>query len=1202
MEKEAKFEFIEVQNDNIYEIVSQENVIDEESVYMLCEDNELQPDEHHQLKESVVYVTEDEVLIEEEESIESYNNNDDTEAESCKQTTSNHHLTCDICDREFITVTERNEHIEDHFLTVECPHCLRTFVGDRAFNHHTSTGKCKEFVVSDRFKCDLCNEKMFDSKDAYNKHVSAKHKCVISEDRIDCTQCNRTFAKLKYLRKHIREVHEKATPFHCKTCGKKFNRKANLIEHELIHDNKYLAVCKTCNKSYRTPSALKLHERTHTGEKPYVCKICNEKSYAYNSDLKRHQRAVHKIVDGDKTYPCTHDGCNKVFYEPKLLRNHASRSHKYVNDWLYCQFCPLSFAINEEFELHTYSHFKSRTCSGCNVRLFQICNDWYEIHTTANCKNNNHIHSFGTNNAADDGITIKQEPIAEMETVELDELLDVKTDVDFNDFGEVFATSLNTTLEIAENNLNTANVPQQMAYSQQFSKPQLKFRVVNIKMKETVETEKTKRTRGIKCRFCDKVLQTRFWLDNHIQSYHSVDNETKCKHCNQKFQSFQQLDKHLKRCAGNNRKRIFKRFIHPHRPKENFQCDLCGNVLKKFRTLEDHMKEVHSNECSFECRICGRFYPSRYYLSKHLLRHKQGKASDTENVDLDTDLMERRKYTRVHPHRPKSNFTCDICNKKISRFDILEEHMSNNHSARDSFRCRICGRCYPSRYYLQKHIGRHKNGSQHQPADEDFDKGLMERNKYHRHDPNQRTQDLTCDECGKVFKHHNMLMEHKTARHSAEATFLCRKCNRFYPNRYYLAKHMKRHEELEKNCISIDQFEGDLDEDLVARNKYLRPDPNETKSSYDCDECGLTFTKFHKLTEHIRSKHSDDNGYRCTKCGRCFPNRYYLTKHKKIHENNTRSINVTDDESNEQRPYTINQPHQRNSTFVCNTCGMIYPKYELLQEHISSNHTSLESFMCGVCNRSYPNRHDLVKHMKRHQSDTKVEEKIANVVEENLVKRHKYFRAHPHRPVSNFECDICKKVLSSFYSMEDHMKSKHSKKSKTRYPCSKCKKDFMTKKRLKQHETLKHSTVKPEVVKPKVETKHMCSICGRLFPERSKMIMHEKTHSGTTISCETCGKEFLYKHYLQKHIKNVHSKVKNLACGIDGCEWKFAYQQCLIRHRARRHGIVKNRNACPICSKEFPESKYHLQRHLKAHANNTAKEYIPEPKDESSSK
>lgn len=234
-------------------------------------------------------------------------------------------VSCDICDREFNTIAERNHHIEEHFKQIECPICLRTFIGDRAFEFHTSTGKCKGAKINlELFRCSLCNEKVFDSMDTLNNHMRSEHDCSINAERLSCERCNRTFGKMKYLRKHIRELHDMATPFDCKTCGKRFNRKANLMEHELIHQGKYLADCKTCGKSYRTTSALRLHERTHTGEKPYKCDLCNEKSYAYNTDLKRHKRSVHGILG--TPHPCTQ--CEKIFYEPKLLRKHTAKAHK----------------------------------------------------------------------------------------------------------------------------------------------------------------------------------------------------------------------------------------------------------------------------------------------------------------------------------------------------------------------------------------------------------------------------------------------------------------------------------------------------------------------------------------------------------------------------------------------------------------------------------------------------------------------------------------------------------------------------------------------------------------------------------------------------------------------------------------------------------------------------------------------------------
>lgn len=231
---------------------------------------------------------------------------------------------CDICDSCFDTKEDRNIHIEDHFKRYECPNCTRSFVGDRAYEYHTRSGKCKTVVEQTLFRCNLCNEKVFKSAAALKVHENSVHRCAIETNRITCKQCQRTFAQLRYLRKHIYEVHRKLTQFSCSVCHKVFNRRSNLSEHMLIHEQKYLAPCSICKKSYRTKSALRLHERMHTGEKPYKCDICSEKAYAYNTDLKRHKRQVHGILGTQ--HPCR--VCHRIFYEPKLLRNHCKKYHR----------------------------------------------------------------------------------------------------------------------------------------------------------------------------------------------------------------------------------------------------------------------------------------------------------------------------------------------------------------------------------------------------------------------------------------------------------------------------------------------------------------------------------------------------------------------------------------------------------------------------------------------------------------------------------------------------------------------------------------------------------------------------------------------------------------------------------------------------------------------------------------------------------
>lgn len=231
----------------------------------------------------------------------------------------------------------------------------------------------------------------------------------------------------------------------------------------------------------------------------------------------------------------------------------------------------MSFGIYDEYKAHTFGHFSTRSCSGCNVRLVQICNEWFELHTPSNCQNNNHIHTFNTHSEL---VVIKQEPPAEMGAEQLDELLNVKPDVDLDDFGEIFAANLNT-IELNENKGDFDNSSINAQQNLNNFTP-LKYQVVSITMKDKQEK---KRSKGFQCRFCDKILLSRFRLDSHIQSYHMC-NQAICKHCGRLFTSFQRLDNHVKRCTSNNKKRSYMR-RHPHRPSENFECDICGSILKK---------------------------------------------------------------------------------------------------------------------------------------------------------------------------------------------------------------------------------------------------------------------------------------------------------------------------------------------------------------------------------------------------------------------------------------------------------------------------------------------------------------------------------------------------------------------------------------------------------------------------------------------
>lgn len=237
---------------------------------------------------------------------------------------------CDICREEFDTREERNAHIDAHFQTFECDGCGKVLMGEKQFKHHQKVQRCSASQPADDtrlFECFVCHKGGFFTERSLRVHYNRTHDEIrirtAPHFKVNCNECNKTFANIYILKAHIEEIHRERERHRCDECGKVFNRMANFKWHQLVHKDELPCVCKICGKSFRTISGLNLHKRTHTGEKPYKCDICNEKSYAYNTDLKRHKRSAHGIID--KTFVC--ERCERIFYERKFLRKHMDKEH-----------------------------------------------------------------------------------------------------------------------------------------------------------------------------------------------------------------------------------------------------------------------------------------------------------------------------------------------------------------------------------------------------------------------------------------------------------------------------------------------------------------------------------------------------------------------------------------------------------------------------------------------------------------------------------------------------------------------------------------------------------------------------------------------------------------------------------------------------------------------------------------------------------
>jgi len=195
------------------------------------------------------------------------------------------------------------------------------------------------------FMCEIC------SKYLKNRHILGMHRRNHFRERVNCTEpgCEQTFSQMSCLKKHLL-IHrgEEAKIFYCDECPKSFSLPSALAGHQMRVHNERLK-CSQCEKTFYSSKHLKAHEvishgAEHTeGVKIYQCESC-EKRFVKSSALSRH-RLTHT---GERNYTCP--TCGKAFPQSGHLIGHM-RVHS--NEKLFsCEICPKTFKTQSTLNRH----------------------------------------------------------------------------------------------------------------------------------------------------------------------------------------------------------------------------------------------------------------------------------------------------------------------------------------------------------------------------------------------------------------------------------------------------------------------------------------------------------------------------------------------------------------------------------------------------------------------------------------------------------------------------------------------------------------------------------------------------------------------------------------------------------------------------------------------------------------------------------
>ena len=204
----------------------------------------------------------------------------------------------------------------------------------------------------------------------------------------------------------------------------------------------------------------------------------------------------------------------------------------------------------------------------------------------------------------------------------------------------------------------------------------------------------------LSCHLCNRLFRTKHKKDLHIKTQHKSNSNIgmKCRQCDRVLQSKVAL--------------IYHQEVTHQEAEYKHHCDICQKSFKTKHSVNVHKRSVH-NRRKFYCRECF----SDFKLNSHLLRH-------LKNVhDLDLKKYDRKQeyhacticdFRTVYKQNlnlhmesahsvHKETFTCEICRYQFRQKSSLTRHRLTVHADKEELKCQFCSFSSKYEYNLLRH-------------------------------------------------------------------------------------------------------------------------------------------------------------------------------------------------------------------------------------------------------------------------------------------------------------------------------------------------------------------------------------------------------------------------------------------------------------------------------------------------------------------
>ena len=428
-----------------------------------------------------------------------------------------------------------------------------------------------------------------------------------------------------------------------------------------------------------------------------------------------------------------------------------------------------------------------------------------------------------------------------------------------------------------------------------------------------------------------------------------------------------------------------------------------------------------------------------------------------------------------------------------------------------------------------------------------------------------KKKDLDCPICSKKFKLKNRLDLHIRKFHIT-SSYACTNC------------------EFKSECKK--------DAKSHALEKHSVSNATSFKEARTCNQCNKEFRSYKALIKHVSSHRvKNKKQFVCVDCGFKAGTKKELRTHnaeaheKTLEKEEKRSCSQCEYQTEWGKSHLdrhIRAIHDQIKDFQCPFCEISCSQKGNLRLHIDQVHKNIRKFSCEQCDYKSNFKNDIAKHQKSVHEKTK-----------------------------DIKCPSCsfKTTLKSYLNI--HKKTVHGE-CRKEHLCTHCGKQFRVFRNLFNHIKVIHP-FEPLPENPRKKTESFLSAPKTddtssteskqlTWKERQDLVYKMKQPpkrvvNGKTyhrVSCPETGCDYTTlwgKNHLQKHIKAVHQKVKDIKCSM--CEYvacqnihmsthlKLVHLTCYQCGQRFWEDTEETASSCQHCDAKFPLRR-HLVRHMKA--------------------